>query len=148
MAAPPGGGNQPGGIMPINVSWHNEDKSLVVITFEGTLSWDEVQAGYTQAWQLILSQPHTVNLFNDGTRAPTLPPGNALGNFRSIWKDRPANFGMAFVFGGSQMGRALSEVFLKAIRLEGRLRFVNSIEEAEALIAASADEASQQDEQA
>jgi hypothetical protein len=127
--------------MTIHVSWHNEDKTVLIITFEGTYSWDDLRAAYQQAWVLVRSQPHTVHMLTDSTRGPMTPSGNALGNYRTIASDKPDNLGMTYVIGAGSVGKTLSMVFTKALRRESRVHFVRSIEEAEAMIGATTQDA-------
>jgi hypothetical protein len=123
--------------MAINMYWRNEEKTILILTFEGSFSWDELRTTYEQAWGMVRSQPHVVAVINDATKRTTTPSGNALGSYRLIWNERPENLGTVYVIGSSTAGRMVSQVFTKAVRLTDRLRYVGSIEEAEELIAST-----------
>jgi hypothetical protein len=121
--------------MAINIDWRNDEKRVLILAFEGTFSWDELRTAYEQAWDMVRSQPHVVAVINDATKRTTAPSGNAFGSYRTIWNERPDNLGTVYVIGSSTAGRMVSAVFMKALRLDDRLRYVGSIEEAEELIA-------------
>jgi hypothetical protein len=122
--------------MTITVSWHNEEKTALVVAFDGPYDWDALRAAYRQAWAMIETQPHTVHLFNDSHKSPNMPGGGALGQYRAIAQSKPANLGITYVVGANSFGRMLSEVFVRALRRESRVRFAENIAEAEAMMLA------------
>jgi hypothetical protein len=134
--------------MPIRVSWHNEEKTIVLLSFEpGEYTWEELHATYHEVWEMITAQPHTVHLFNDVRKEKYRPPGNVLGNYRRIDSGKPSNLGITYVIGVTSLGKLLSEVFTKAMRTQNKLRFVKDIEEAEGLVAEDAQTAANAEKQ-
>jgi hypothetical protein len=122
--------------MGISAQWDNEEKTVILVTFEAEWTWDDVIAIDAQATAMYDSVGHQVDLIAD-LRENKLVVSGILSYARSLlttnWHPL---VGIVIVVGISSQVRAL---FDAAAAVTGkrweRVRFVNSLEEARGLIA-------------
>lgn len=89
--------------MPYTVSWIDSEQTILMISADGKITWDEYHAINEQALAQISALPHRVDIiFNSKVG---LPPGNPLPHFREVftkWK-ATSNLGMILAVESSRM---------------------------------------------
>src|SRR5690242_19932762 len=81
--------------MTTTVNWLSEDKTCILIEFDGQVTWHEFHTSISQAHQMIASVQQTVHIIIWDHVG--LPPGNPMVHFRSAVQRQPANTGKVIV---------------------------------------------------
>lgn len=119
--------------MPTNSNWYSPDRTCVLITLKDPLTWDDFHRVAQEAHLQIRSVEHKVDLLIE--TPPELPPGNALGHFRSIFSHQPKNVNRVVIInGGTPSGvmfiQQLMEIIAKLFPNKQKVLVVRSIDEA------------------
>src|SRR5687767_13769453 len=69
--------------MPYAMSWLDDEQSILLISAEGRITWDEYHVVNDQAQARISSLPHRVDTIF--TTKVGVPPGNPLPHFREVF---------------------------------------------------------------
>ena len=121
--------------MPYDISWLDDQESIMLISAEGRITWDEYHTVNDQAQALIKTLPYRVDTIF--VSKVGVPPGNPLPHFREVFQSWGAlpNLGLIMAV---ETDRTRS--FIKAaVEIAGRLMgytmpvntaFVSSIDEA------------------
>lgn len=84
--------------MPITASWNNEEKTIILITFEHPWIWHEFEAAYEQMDAMFKSVSHKTSLILNISNAG-FPPPSAIEHFRRVSENRHANLDKIIVVG-------------------------------------------------
>lgn len=95
--------------MPITVSWHDEEKSVILRQMQGNWTWDDFHISQSNINAMLKEVPHTVDQIID-TRESRSIPSNAITHFRSANKNVPANSGLRAVIGTNAFYRMMFKV--------------------------------------
>ena len=119
--------------MNIVVDWDNEQKTIIRYFFSKGWNWDELREAFAQAYQLLETVDHRVNILMDFTTSSIFAPNGAINKARHVI-DNPkhSNVGITILVGS----RFVSSIFQLMNRLLGAttskwdVSFVNTIDEA------------------
>lgn len=126
--------------MTIQVGWDNNEQSIVRIVFQRGWTWNNLNQAVKQADELIISQPHRVDLLIDIHEAGGIP-GDFISRAGEIFAqggEARANEGQKVVVGAGTLIRIAYKTFLRVYgsKLEGRpFIFADTLESARALLA-------------
>ena len=127
--------------MPYATSWIDDEQTILMISADDLITWDEYHAINDQALAEASAMPHRVDvIFNSKVG---LPPGNPLPHFRDVfakWKEL-SNLGMIFAVEASRTRsfiKASTDIAgrLMGDSLPGNGTFVATLDEAVAQIKA------------
>ena len=122
--------------MSIQVDWHNDIQTAITICYQQPWDWAEFEAAREQLLILLDSLQHPVDLILDVRKAGPPPEGAILRFRKTLQTDHPNTRQVIFVGEQYLITSFLDIIFHIYGRFlpESRLRFVNSLEEAELLI--------------
>jgi hypothetical protein len=89
--------------MPYYVNWYDDEHSILRITADGVVTWDEYHAVYDEARLLVTASPRRVDVIADPENR--MPPGNPLPHFGQLiskWSG-VKNFGNLYVVRNSRL---------------------------------------------
>ena len=98
--------------MGIQLNWLNSDERVLVLTYEGQWSWDEMYAVADQAAALTVQKPYIVPRIIDFSKSAP-PPLQSFVNARNVLNSLPSNTGTIYMVGGSQLIAILVSTFSK-----------------------------------
>jgi hypothetical protein len=130
--------------MPYTLSWLDNEQSIMLISADGRITWDEYHAINEQAMEVITSSPHRIDTIF--TTKVGVPPGNPLPHFREVFQKwgELTNPGMIMAVETNQMRSFIKAAADIASRLMGltpvNAAFVASIDEALTRIKADREE--------
>jgi hypothetical protein len=83
--------------MPYMLNWFDEAQTILHVTADGTVTWDEYHTVYDKARELVQASSHRVDVIADSENR--MPPGNPLPHFSQLIKkwDSVRNFGNLYV---------------------------------------------------
>lgn len=125
--------------MPYITSWIDNEQTILMISADGRITWEEYHAINDRALAQTSALPHRVDvIFNSKVG---VPPGNPLPHFREVfkkWSETP-NLGMIFAVEASRTRefiKATTDITgrLMGVSLPGNGKFVATVEEAVAQI--------------
>ncbi|NWF68214.1 MAG: hypothetical protein HXY40_03940 [Chloroflexi bacterium] len=124
--------------MGIQIQWDNNEKTILLVTFEAEWTWEDLVVIDAHATALYSTVPHIVDIVAD-VRHNRLILSGVLSYVRSLlilpWNPRA---GMAVVVGANTRLRTLFEAAARlADKPLTRIGFADSLEEARTLIAAA-----------
>ena len=100
--------------MGINVSWYNEEKTIILREMIGNWTWEEFHTSQEQINGMLREVGYIVDQIID-TRNSGAIPSSALTQFRNANKDVPDNAGTRVVIGTNafyqMMFKILSNIF-------------------------------------
>lgn len=79
--------------MPIHTRWFNDDRTILLETFQGSWSVADYQAMVDQAAAMLATVPHTVHIIVDATTSGRVPV-NIISGITYAMKRVPANQGI------------------------------------------------------
>ncbi len=127
--------------MTIQVSWHNDHQTAITICYQRPWDWAEFEKARVQLLALLDGTHHPVDLVLD-VRDAGAPPSGAFGHFQKSLQTNHPNTRQVIFLGERLLVTSFLDVLL---RVYGRftstslIRFVDSLEEAEALLAQGGD---------
>jgi len=123
--------------MPLQVSWDNDEKTIIRSESEGVWTWDEYHAALDEVAAMMRSVNHRVDLITLRHTGATMPPGSPLPYFRRSMKVLPDNHGINVFVARSAFAINMIAVFTRIYSgmLGGKHLIVGTIEEARAMIA-------------
>ena len=129
--------------MSVRAYWVNEEKTVVRYDFEGNWTWDELYPVFQEALAMERSVPHRVDVILDMTRAGRLP-ANALLHVKNISDKQPDNIGLTVIVSPNQFVGSLYTIGVRFYaKIAYYFRVTKTFDEANAVIAAAREEASQ-----
>jgi len=125
--------------MNINVVWDDEAKTILRYVYEKNWNWTDFHTAAKQAYEMLDTVDHTVNVIMDFQNASLIPQGAITQVQRAFSTPRHRNIGTTVIVG------AAARTFLQAIAGVGRklsrsgadnwsLNFVATLPEAYALL--------------
>jgi hypothetical protein len=123
--------------MSITVTWDNDDKSIILMTFEQPWTLPELETSQTQLHSLMFSVAHPVDLMLDVSKTG-VPPANAMGRFRALSKVRFPNQRLLILVGTNMFVRSMIDAIQRvsnafAVR-DGEMMFAATREEARRML--------------
>lgn len=125
--------------MPYNVTWYDDEKSIIVFDISGSISWDAFVIATDQTCEMIDSVAHDVYIIFDDHVG--MPKGNPFPRFRECIEkvNERDNFVLSVTVAGSRLTLIVEAVVELTIRFHitnGRENhFVETFEQALAIIA-------------
>ena len=98
--------------MGIQVSWFNDEKTILIHHITGRWTIAELRSAATEAWDMMRSVPHTVDVLMDVSTGNTLP-SNFIVHGKHIASSRPKNAGTIVIIGGTAFMKALYRIYQK-----------------------------------
>ncbi len=121
--------------MGIEVSWYNDDHTILLETLTGKWLLEDYYRMVDEAAALLSATPHTVHIIVDAS-ASGLPPAQMVSGMRYALKKMPANQGVVAFIEPGTFAKTLIELAKRFSPLTtGDLFIVTTHEEALALIA-------------
>ena len=121
--------------MKINVTWDNEEKTVVRYDYGKGWTWNDFWAASETSNQMLATVDHTVDFltsFVDGT-----PPSlGAFGQFKRAQDTFPENGGVVIIVGGGALISGLVTTFSKVYRkFSDNLLVAKTVDEARVILA-------------
>lgn len=125
--------------MGIQVSWHDEHKTIMLQVFEGKWTLEDYYRLVDEAAALIRPLPHTVHIIADASRS-ALPPSQMVSGMRYALNKMPSNQGITVFVQPGTLASALIDLAKRfSPRAASTVFIAASREDALALIAQHAD---------
>jgi hypothetical protein len=124
--------------MPYQLRWYNDQHTAILRTLLPGWTWDDYEKSYLEAFDMIKTVKHTVDLVADYEDSPEAPPseGGMMSEFSKVWSERPKNLGLFILVGAGDFHKSMAEVFLKTFAdSSDSVRFVTSRVEADEILA-------------
>lgn len=118
--------------MPITTDWYNDEKKIIVTTYDGEYAWDEVYKHVAQGNVLAESVDHPVGLLIDVTKAGPLP-ANAGSHGKRLRDMYHENISCLVVVGANLLIQAVTNISKRVFQILGNHptpTFVSTFEEA------------------
>ncbi|MBC7811732.1 MAG: hypothetical protein H7175_11325 [Burkholderiales bacterium] len=123
--------------MPYNLKWGNDEQTLLYLTLEGALSWEQLYESMQGMKDWADSVSHPIVTITDVTRADKLPLSNVL-KLKPAFAIKSENTRLAIIVGMPSFQQTMVNLFMslyKQLAGEVPVAFVETIEKAEALAA-------------
>ncbi len=124
--------------MPVQATWDNPEKTIILLNFEGNWTWEETYQAVAERNQLINAVENKVDIIvNFGGAGFKVPP-NALTHTRNIISQSHNRIVRNVVVGFKPMHIALWKVIEKVYESMGKSQqyfLVGSLDEARAMLA-------------
>jgi hypothetical protein len=88
--------------MGINLSWYDDNKTIIVWKFQGEWNWLDYHAAINRAVMMLRGVDHTVDSIMDLRDNRSLPP-NAIVQGKRWFVVAPDNFGITVVTGANML---------------------------------------------
>lgn len=121
--------------MGVRISWDDENKTIVRLSFEGEWNWQDYYMAVQQSNMMLESVKYKVDIITDFHRSENLPP-QAFVHLRRALFNVPPNWGSSVIVTGERPSvSSLMHSFIKMHpRLGKRIAIVTSLEEAYTLL--------------
>jgi hypothetical protein len=120
--------------MPIDVTWYDIDKTIIVLHFPDQWTWLECGRAIDTSIQMELSVTHRVDVIADFDRGFSLPAG-AIRHIHHAMAISPPNVGTVVITNTSEYARIFLAILSKPYRkLADMIQLVNTFEDAVAFI--------------
>lgn len=120
--------------MPIDIEWYNEAKTIILQTFDGEFSVEELSKVAVESAAMVTSVSHTVDQIVD-FRKVNFRNANLIGAMRTVDRKTPDNQGCVVLVGvNPYLARMLGMAQRIAPRSSRNLQVAKDIEEAVNLI--------------
>ena len=124
--------------LSVNVRWEDEEETILLLEFSGAWTTEDYLNAAEEARQLILSKSYRVCLISSFEPNQMLPQGFLIKVYK-FQRQIPPNQSLSVVVGTSPFVRSVFSVLQKVTaRTGGRIRLVNTLEEARTLCRLSA----------
>ncbi|HEX2907882.1 MAG TPA: hypothetical protein VHO69_13520 [Phototrophicaceae bacterium] len=120
--------------MPFEVQWGNEDQTIVLLDYHGSLTWQQYDEGVDQTYALINTVKHPVDIISSMQPNVRLPPGDAISHVRFAFDKRPANLRKCFLVGRDMFGEVIVRTLINVKGIQETYIPVRTLEAAQALI--------------
>jgi hypothetical protein len=122
--------------MSVNMTWDNDEQTIIRYIIGDPWTWDELYEAIQQAHLLIDAADHSVHSIIDMSGAHILPRNPLMHGKKMSRGDRLSNAGKIVFVGANVFLRSLMDVFRRVhpTRLEN-IAFVATLDEARALLA-------------
>ncbi|MEO8609275.1 MAG: hypothetical protein ABI690_15395 [Chloroflexota bacterium] len=115
--------------MPINVSWGNAQKTIIVSAFNGEWALEDSHNMIDEMYKLTSSVSHNVHVVLDFTNSLS-SPAKMLSSGNHIEKRSSSNTGLSIIVKANGFIKAISQLIMKLFVSNGKLFFVDTIAEA------------------
>lgn len=120
--------------MPIHITWYDEPKTIILQTFDGEFSVEELSKVAVESASMVTSVSHTVDQIVD-FRKVNFRNANLIGAMRTVDRKTPDNQGCVVLVGvNPYLARMLSMAKRIAPRSSQNLQVAKDIEEAVTLL--------------
>lgn len=120
--------------MTIHIAWYDDLKTIILQTFDGEFSLDELSKVAVESAAMVRSVPHTVDQIID-FRKVNFKNANLIGAMRTVDRKTPDNQGCVVLVGvNPYLARMLGMAKRIAPRSSANLQIAQSIEEAASLL--------------
>ena len=129
--------------MSIQVEWDNEQHTVVLYTFIGNWTWDELYASLDRGEEMAKDNPARVSAILDVRQGPSIPGGSffsktLLDQAQTLFNRAQADRGQIAVVGASPIMRSMFSVASNLFADKaGGVSFVDSIDEARRVVAST-----------
>jgi hypothetical protein len=82
--------------MAVSVNWLDEKKEIVLYSFEGKWTWDDLYPVYKEAILMEKTTPHRVDVVLDMLRSTSVP-ANVLTHVKNFSDKQPDNLGLTII---------------------------------------------------
>jgi hypothetical protein len=124
--------------LSVHVRWEDEEETILLLEFSGAWTTEDYLNAAEEARQLILSKPYRVCLISSFEPNQMLPQGFLIKVYK-FQRQVPPNQSLSVVVGTSPFVRSVFSVLQKVTaRTGGRIRLVNTLDEARTLCRLSA----------
>jgi hypothetical protein len=124
--------------LSVHVRWEDEEETILLLEFSGAWTTEDYLNAAEEARQLILGKPYRVCLISSFEPNQMLPQGFLIKVYK-FQRQIPPNQSLNVVVGNSPFVRSVFSVLQKVTaRTGGRIRLVNTLEEARVLCGMSA----------
>jgi hypothetical protein len=124
--------------MPVQVTWDNPEKTIILLTFEGNWTWEETYQAVAERNRMIESVSNNVDIIvNFGSAGFKIPP-NAITHTRNIMSQSHSRIVRNVVVGFKPVHIALWKIIEKIYATMGKSQqyfLVGSLDEAHAMLA-------------
>jgi hypothetical protein len=97
--------------MSVIVSWFDEEQTILLTSFIGQWTWDEVWAAHEQGSRMVKGLDYRVDSIFDLTHSSPFPPPGVLLQFRRVAELRKPTNGITVIVKPSRVVRAIAKVF-------------------------------------
>lgn len=124
--------------MSFRISWDNENRTRILLAFEGILTWEVIRQGLGELRVMMESVPHEVNWITDAGRSSGLPRENILHNLRNLLSEVSTNARMNVVVvqPSNIFTKAMLSSFVRVSAWPWGFAITQSVEEAREMIEA------------
>jgi hypothetical protein len=128
--------------MGIELYWNNDEQTVMLVEIQGAWTWDDMYDALHKVKKVSDKSPVVLGAILDLTRGATFPGGTpfnatTLGHGKRVLKMGEGGSGPIAVVGAAPFFRKVFSVFLSMDREKlGHIRFVDTLAEAEAFMAA------------
>jgi hypothetical protein len=118
------------------VSWDNDERTCILLTWEAPLTWENIHAGYDDMCSLMQTVDYTVDWISDLSAGPNIPREDATTHLRALLQQTPRNAGMNVVVTQSMSLFTISLLnsFVNIVRWHGGFALATSVATARDLI--------------
>ncbi|MEM9955000.1 MAG: hypothetical protein AAF846_25555 [Chloroflexota bacterium] len=98
--------------MGISVEWYNEEKTIILQTYDGRWTWEDFQDLTRVIMPKMMGEvPHTVHILSDFTNSDIPSMNGALTHAKHALSGYGDNWGYLIVVGGNSMVNMLVNLF-------------------------------------
>ena len=120
--------------MPIVVSWGNPEKTVLEAAFNEAWTLEDSHNMIDEMYKMTSSVDHTVHVIMDFTRSQS-SPAKLLSAGNHIEKRASPNSGVSVIVKANAFMKAITQLIMKMFVSNGKLYFVNTLDEAYQAIA-------------
>lgn len=132
--------------MPVQTSWDNPEKTIILLKFEGNWTWEETYQAVAERNHLINAVENKVDIIVDFGDAGFKVPPNALTHTRNIMGQSHNRIVRNVVVGFKPMHIALWKIIEKVYATMGKSQqyfLVGSLDEARAMLTSASERKSE-----
>lgn len=123
-----------GDIMPIDVFWVNEEKTILQYDITGRWAWDDLYPQYYKALEMERSVDHFVDIIIDLRESRSIPP-SVFTHIKNIADRQPDNVGLTVIVSDNRFVKVLMNAGTRAYKkIAEYFQVADTIDEALQLI--------------
>ena len=120
--------------MPWNVSWVDEQETIVKLQPTEPWDWEELEEAIVQYHDLVQNKDHNVDVIYALYRNIKLPNANLIPRVRQYLSNSPSNRGMIVFVDAPRFVETMVGITTKVVGESDKIRSANSVEEAVSII--------------
>ena len=121
--------------MSITTKWLDDAQYVIVQTFEGRWTLEELHESVPELTEMMNSVEHQVVVISDLTGSNALPRGNVVGSGRNLVTRLPDNLAMIIAVTDNHVFRVFANIVKSLVANTRRIEMVRSWDEAHELVA-------------